>query len=97
MAVSFGVLTRRLCNTDPWERQDIAAANPTIVNKMSARLALLMKGVFEGHGPAGANQSAVCAATARNLGYLTPGDYEGPLPHTKASQADAAPDGAAIM
>ncbi len=70
-------------NVDPWERQDLAAANPTIVNKMAARLAVLMKGVFEGLGPPGVNQSDVCAATARNLGYLTPSDFRGPPPPFK--------------
>ncbi len=41
---------------------------------MSARLAELMKGVFEGKGN-NVTEAQVCAATAKSGGYLTPGDW----------------------
>ena len=53
--------------TDPWEREDVAAANPSVVSKMQARLAALVPGVFEGVSPI-KNSSTVCEATAKNGG-----------------------------
>ena len=53
--------------TDPWEREDVAAANPSVVSKMQARLVALVPGVFEGVSPI-KNSSTVCEATAKNGG-----------------------------
>ena len=60
---------------DPSERHEVAAKNPALVANMTARLNELMKGVFEGHGPNITSQQ-VCAMTAKNGGYLTPGDWQ---------------------
>ena len=45
----------------------MAAANPSVVSKMQARLAALVPGVFEGVSPI-KNSSTVCEATAKNGG-----------------------------
>ena len=65
---------------DPSERVELIAAHPknktvaSIVANMSARLAVLMDGVFEGKQP-DVPKAAVCEATAKNGGYLTPSDW----------------------
>ena len=59
---------------DPEERNDMAKAKPEIVQKMQSRLASLSKGIFEGVPPKVA-KNAVCEATAKNGGFLTPSDW----------------------
>ena len=62
---------------DPSERDDVAASHAALVANMSARLAVLKKGVFEGVQP-DVPKDAVCKATAKNGGYLTPSDWKSP-------------------
>lgn len=62
---------------DPWERKDLAQDNAEILKKMQARLATLMHTTFEGQPP-NVTKDAVCAATRRNGGYLTPSDWTPP-------------------
>jgi arylsulfatase I/J len=63
---------------DPWERTDLAKDHPNIVSKMLARVNQLGEGYFEGHKPR-YTKAAVCKATERNGGYLTPQDWT-PVP-----------------
>ena len=60
---------------DPYERHDVAAQHPALVANMTARLEVLMAGVFEGQKPDLPKGQSVCAATTANGGYLTPSDY----------------------
>jgi len=75
---------------DPSERHNVAAEFPEIVTSMSERLNVLMKGTFESHKPK-VTKAAVCAATAKNGGYLTPSDW------TSASSVSAAADPADVL
>lgn len=63
---------------DPSEYVDLASTRPDVVAKLSARLAALMLGVFEGQAATNFTKEDVCEATQRNGGYLTPADYEAP-------------------
>ena len=62
---------------DPSERTDLAASHAERLANMTARLAELMPGVFEGKQP-DVPKDAVCAATKTNGGYLTPSDWKAP-------------------
>eukprot|EP00040_Diaphanoeca_grandis_P001071 m.17406 g.17406 ORF g.17406 m.17406 type:complete len:490 (+) comp11501_c0_seq1:50-1519(+) len=59
---------------DPGEHNEVSGANPDIVKTMSARLAVLMATVFAAP-TANVTKGAVCAATAKNGGFLTPSDW----------------------
>ena len=52
-------------------------AAPALSSRAASRLAVLMEGVFEGKQP-DVPKRAVCAATAKNGGYLTPSDWVKP-------------------
>ena len=64
---------------DPSERVNVAGSHANMVTNITLRLADLMKGVFEGVQP-DVPKGAVCAATAKNGGYLTPSDWKSPSP-----------------
>ena len=61
----------------PRRRTSLAGSHAARVANMSARLAVLKKGVFEGVQP-DVPKDAVCKATAKNGGYLTPSDWKSP-------------------
>jgi len=77
----FGCGQKNMClfdiETDPWERENVAAKNEKVVSSMAARLDILNKGAFEGKGP-GVPRSEVCDATLKNGHYLTPSDWKKP-------------------
>eukprot|EP00039_Didymoeca_costata_P025840 m.14383 g.14383 ORF g.14383 m.14383 type:complete len:493 (+) comp5075_c0_seq1:1-1479(+) len=63
---------------DPFEYQDIAQQNPTIVTSMLNRVIVLNNGTFEGVPPNVA-KGAVCSMTKANGNFLTPSDWTPPL------------------
>lgn len=73
------------------EEHDLASTKPEVVGKLQARLAELMKTVFEADPVPNATQAKVCAASVANGMWITP--YDWPLlPPTPPAPAPPTPE-----